>query len=117
MDRFKRQLCKAFEARLKGRKERVPDGGAAIIDMFLALSRARSYGAHGPNPIAWEALAAWAQVMRVPIEPHHADIIMALDGVWMDHAMNHKAAPEGVKVLPPISQHPISAALIDVVMR
>ncbi len=59
-DRFSRQLCKAFEARLKGQKARIPEGGAIILEMFAALSRARSYGAHGPNPISWQDMAAWS---------------------------------------------------------
>lgn len=42
---------------------------------------------------------------------------MALDEVWLKHIMQRSnTAPEGVKTLPPISQHPISAALLDVMM-
>lgn len=111
MARLRTQLCAALEARLKGQKVRVPDAGTELLSAFLALSRARSSGPHGPNPIAWEAIAAWAQVMRVPIEPHHAEIIMALDDVWMTRTM--RRGPEGVKTLPPVSKHPLSAGLLD----
>lgn len=111
MSRLRKQLCTALEARMNGQKARTPDAGAELLDAFLALSRARSIGPHGPNPITWEALAAWSQVMRVPIRPDHAEIIMALDDVWMTRTM--KRAPEGVKTLPQVSKHPISAGLLD----
>lgn len=113
MSRLRKQLCTALEARLTGQKARTPDAGAELLDAFLALSRARSIGPHGPNPISWEALAAWAQIMRVPIQPDHADIIMALDDVWMTHATRRSKAPEGVKTLPPMSKHPLSVGLMD----
>lgn len=59
-------------------------------------------------------MLAWSQIMRIPVEPHHADIIMSLDRVWLDDAYRtDKQAPAGVKTLPPVSQQPISAALLD----
>ncbi|RMC35357.1 hypothetical protein C9E81_08935 [Paracoccus alkanivorans] len=114
MSNLKTNLCKALKAHLTGGKARVPDGGREMLDAFQALSRARSWHQHGPNPISWEAMAAWSQLMRVPIEPHHAEIIMALDNVWLNHAMQRNNAPEGVKKIAPISEQPLSAALFDV---
>lgn len=114
MDRLKQQLCAALKASLDGRKVSFPEAGEALLSAFTALSRARSYHQYGPNPISWSDLAAWSQMMRVPIEPRHADIIMALDRVWIDHACRaDKQAPEGVKTLPPVSDQPISAAMFD----
>ena len=110
---LKTHLCAVLKARLTGQTARV-HMGAELLDAFVALSRARSYGMHGPNPITWEAVAAWSRLMRMPIEPHHADVIMALDEVWMTHAMQRDNVPDGVKKLPPISQQPLTAALFDV---
>lgn len=109
--KLKTQLCNTLQARLNGRKAKVPDAGREMLDAFLALSRARSWHAHGPNAITWEAIAAWSQLMRVPIQPRHAEIIMALDHVWITHITQRK--PEGVKALPQISSHPLSAELFD----
>lgn len=111
MDQLGKQLCGALEARLKGRQACVPDAGAGLLDAFLALSRARSCGPHGPNPITWEAIDAWSRVMRIPIGPNHAEIIMAMDDVWITHAMQR--APEGVKTLPPMSDHPLTKGVLD----
>lgn len=114
--KYKDHLCAALKAHLTGGKARIPAGGKGMLDAFSALSGARTWHSHGPNPITWEAMAAWSRIMRVPIEPRHAEIIMALDDVWMTHIMQRSAAPEGVKTLPPVSEHPINAALLDVTM-
>lgn len=111
MDKLGKQLCKALEASMRGKKVRTPDAGGELLDAFLALSRSRSIGPHGPNPITWEAVAAWSQTMRVPIQPRHAEIIMALDDVWLSNAT--KRAPEGVKTLPPISEHSLTKGVLD----
>ena len=117
MDRLKKQLCAALKARLAGGTSPLPEAGLPLMDAFGALSRARSSNPHGPNPITWEALAAWSQLMRVPLEPHHVDIIMALDAAWIEDAYRtDKQAPGGVKPLPPMSQHPINAALLDAML-
>ncbi|REF67402.1 phage tail assembly chaperone [Paracoccus versutus] len=116
MSRLKDQLCAALRARLAGKRVIAPEAGWPLLDAFQALSVARSYGSAGPNPISWAELAAWSQVMRRPIEPAHAEIIMDLDQVWLEHASRGGKAPEGVKALAPVSKHPISAALLDAVM-
>ena len=115
MTRLEKQLSAALKARLAGRKVPLPEAGRPLLDAFNALSRARSYNGAGPNPITWEALAAWSQMMRVPITPDHARIIMALDQVWLDAAYRPGAqAPGGIKTLPPVSRQPLTAALFDV---
>lgn len=115
MNRLEKQLCAALKAHLAGSKAPMPEAGQPLLDAFNALSRARSYNGTGPNPISWEALAAWSRIMRMPIEPRHAGIIMALDQVWLDAAYGPgRIAPEGVKTLPPVSAQPLTAALFDV---
>ena len=117
MNRLKQQLCAALEGRLQGQKVRVPDAGAELLTAFLALSRSRSYHASGPNPITWEALAAWSQMMRNPIPPHHAEIIMALDDVWMrDAARQMAGGGNGANTAPLVSSTPLSANLFDALM-
>lgn len=114
MNRLKDQLCAALKATLSGGKASFPEAGAPLLTAFSALSRARSYHTHGPNPITWEALSAYAQMMRQPLSPQHAEIIMAMDQVWIaDAYRTDKQAPEGVKPLPPVSDQPISAAMFD----
>jgi hypothetical protein len=114
MARLQKVLCATLEALLAGRKPRLPDAGLDILDAFLALSRARTYHASGPNPITWEAIAACSQLMRRPLPPHHAQIIMALDDVWMkDAARRMGAQAAGTPTAPMVSATPLSAGLFD----
>ena len=114
MARLEKVLCATLEALLAGRKSRLPDAGLDILDAFLALHRARTYHANGPNPITWEAMAAWSQMMRRPLPPHHARIIMALDNVWMKDAARRMGTQEtGRQAAPMVSATPLSAGLFD----
>ncbi|MFC0200835.1 phage tail assembly chaperone [Paracoccus rhizosphaerae] len=116
MAKLEKILCRTLEALLDGKRPRMPDVGGDILDAFLALSRARSYHQHGPNPITWEALAAWSQMMRRPLPPHHAEIIMALDEVWMrDAARRMGNAASGASPQPMVSDTPLSAGLFDAI--
>lgn len=118
MNRLKAQLCASLKAQLEGGKARIPEGAGPILTAFTALSRARSYNQFGPNPITWEAMAAWSQMMRVPLQPHHAEIIMALDEVWLTDAARRAdqvtgKTKDGVKIMQPISKQAISPAIMD----
>ncbi|QBX35087.1 hypothetical protein E4191_10515 [Paracoccus liaowanqingii] len=114
MSRLQRVLCASLEALLAGEKPRMPDAGGDILDAFLHLSRARSYHQFGPNPITWEAMAAYVQLSRRPIPPHHAEIIMALDDVWMRDAGKRMAGQtSGAPAVPMVSSTPLSARLFD----
>ena len=111
MRRLQKALCATLEAVLEGKKPRLPDAGSEILDAFMALSRARTYHAHGPNPITWEAMAAWSQMMHRPLPPHHAEIVMALDDTWMQNAARKMAG--GAATIPVVSSTPLSAGLFD----
>lgn len=111
MVNLQKTLCATLEAVLEGKRPRMPDAGAEILDAFMDLSRARTYHANGPNPITWEAMAAWSQIMRRPLPPHHAAIVMALDDAWMQHASRRMAG--GSATGPLVSNTPLSAGLFD----
>lgn len=112
MKRLEKTLCAALEALLAGKKTRLPDTGHEILDAFLALSRARTYHANGPNSVTWEAMAAYAGLMRRPIPPHQVQIIMALDDVWMRHA-SRQMGKEGTPTMGEIADKPMTPQLFD----
>ncbi|TNH41272.1 phage tail assembly chaperone [Paracoccus haeundaensis] len=116
MSNLENALCRTLEAVLEGKRPRMPDAGEDILDAFMALSRARTYHSHGPNPITWEAMAAWSQVMRQTLPPHHAKIVMALDDVWMQHAGRRVAGAAAAPAAPMVSATPLSAGLLDAMM-
>lgn len=77
--RLTRQLVEA----LRARPPIIPEAGRLVWRAFVALSRSRSYGAVGPNPISYLEIEAWCRLMRMPLEPHHVEMICALDQAWL----------------------------------
>ena len=116
MKRISSRLSDALVAHLEGGKPRAPEGSSVLWNAFMALSRARSCGPAGPNPISYPEIAAYAQLMRVPLEPHHVEALAAMDEVWMGRAYRGaKGVPEGAKALPPRSEHALTPAMFDLV--
>ena len=64
-----------------------PDVAHHIWDTFLSLHAGRSYGMSGPNPLSWGDIKAWCDLTGVHLEPWEADMLKALDMVWV-RAMN-----------------------------
>lgn len=115
-EHLKKHLCTAVTAALRGEKGSPPEAGLLLWNAFQGLTATRTYHPAGPNPIQPSEIAAWCQLHRLPLAPHHVDILLAMDQAWLDHAYAKARASEGVKALPPVSAHPISAALLDAVM-
>lgn len=110
-DRFVGRLVAALEAHLAtGAPVALPEGSRPLWAAFCALSQARSYGALGPNPIAFSEIAAWAQLTRTPLAPHHVEALRALDRAWIAAAISKV---EGGHAEQQNAPQPISAALID----
>ncbi|WP_420341720.1 phage tail assembly chaperone [Paenirhodobacter sp.] len=107
------QLCGVLRDQLQGKTRRPPEAGSLLWTAFLDLSERRVIGMAGPQPIQFSEIEAYAKLMCLPLAPRHVQIILALDAVWLDRANTRNKNPEGVKTLPHVSEHPISAALLD----
>lgn len=116
MFRLSRHLCAAVTASLRGDTSRPPEAGLPLWNAFQGLSATRTYHAAGPNPIQPSEIAAWCLLHRLPLAPHHVEILLAMDQAWLDHAYAAAKAPQGVKVLAPISKTPITAGLMDAML-
>jgi len=117
-DRLSRQLCDALTAHLRSKEApRLPDAGQALWKAFTALSAARGFHQYGPNPISFTEIEAWARLTRTPLQPHHVEIIRALDVVFLEHFAPGKRAPDGVKAIPHRSPHALSPELFDAALR
>lgn len=86
MNKLADRLSAALAANLGGGDARPPNGTAVLWNGFMALSRARSCGPFGPNPISYPEIEAWSHLMQVPLRPHHVEALVAMDNVWMDHS-------------------------------
>ncbi|WP_313349941.1 hypothetical protein [Paracoccus sp. (in: a-proteobacteria)] len=116
MDRLRKQLCAAVKASLAGQKVRLPEAGRALWNAFQGISGQRTYSMVGPNPIQPSGIDAWGRLMRLPLEPRHVAIIIAMDQAYLDHAYAAAKGPKGVKTLPPVSKTPLTAGLLDAVL-
>ncbi|GGO55198.1 hypothetical protein SAMN05444398_103271 [Roseovarius pacificus] len=113
MKRLEKSLCAALRDHLAGSSLRLQSEYLPIWDAFLALSRARSCGPTGPNPIGYPEIDAYARLMRLPLEPRHVACIAAMDRVWVDQVYRGRNVPEGVKVLPQRSGQALTPGLFD----
>ena len=64
----------------------VPEGLDLFLSLFGEISAARTYHAHGPNPISFAEIEAFARLHRWPLCAHHVRIIKAIDDAWLEHA-------------------------------
>lgn len=117
MSRLQKQMIAAMKAHLAGGERQLPAGSVILWNAFIALSRSRTSGPSGPNPISFPEIEAWSRLMRVPLEPHHVQIIIEMDREWMKHAYRDSSAPEGVKTLPRSSEHKLTPAMFDLALR
>lgn len=113
MNRLTEQLRFVLRAHLAGSAAQIPEAGIPLWLAFLHLSAARSVTMAGPNAIRFSEIEAYARLMRMPLAPHHVEVILALDAEWLNHAYAKAKAPEGVKTLPPLSKTPLSAGMLD----
>lgn len=111
MKRLQRQIIAALRSQLTGGSAKPPVAGVQLWNVFGQLSGQRTWHAHGPNPISFADLEAFCRLMRLPLEPAHIRIILAMDRVWLEHGLaklrTGKDAPRQV------SKAPMTVALFD----
>lgn len=61
-----------------------PEPVRYIWEWFCELARGRTMGPAGPNPITWEAIAAWAGLCRLHLDPLEVRLIMRIDAVFLE---------------------------------
>ncbi|WP_406736984.1 hypothetical protein [Thioclava sp. GXIMD4215] len=105
---LKKQLVQAVRDGRKG-KGRVPEAGAIIWEAFIALSMRRAHDQGIPNPISFTEIDAYCRVMRWPMEPHHVDMLLAMDDAWLATIQTGGKAKDMQK-----SAHGLTPDLFDV---
>jgi hypothetical protein len=89
-------LVSALRQRLAGGDLDVPEPGIILWNIFIALGATRTYHSAGPNQISYTEIDAYCRLHRWPLEPHHVDIIVALDAAWLEHAQRELRRPSGM---------------------
>lgn len=108
-------LCEELERSLASSSYRIrlPAGTELLWRWFADLNHCRTFGASGPDPIQYTAIEAYSRLTRWPIAAHHVEILLALDAVFLRHYAQRSQKLDGVKTLPPVSEVPLSAGLLD----
>lgn len=110
-------LCAELKRQLSAptlRGTQIPAGGELLWKWFMALHKTRQAGMNGPQPITYAEIAAYSRIYSLPIEPRHVAILIAMDQAYLETVYKKQPqAPEGVKVLPPVSSAPINAGAFD----
>lgn len=87
-----------------GGRPRLPAGGELYWQWFADLHRARTWHMAGPNSISYVDIESYSRVMRWPLQPHHVEVITAMDKAFLAHyAASHARAADGAK---PARQRP-----------
>lgn len=113
MSRLQRQIIAALRSQLAGGRQRPPEAGVPLWNAFGHLSGHRTWHAHGPNPISFADLEAYCRLMRLPLEPAHVRILLAMDRVWLEEALV-KLRP-GTEVARPVSSATMTPELFDAI--
>lgn len=110
-------LCAELKRQLEGkgvRDTRIPSGGELLWKWFMDLHTTRQGGMAGPQPLTYADIVAYSHINRQAIEPRHVATLIAMDQTYLETVYTKQApAPDGVKVLPPVSKAPLTAGLID----
>lgn len=69
-----------------------------IWGWFWQIHRGRSHGMAGPNPITWENILAWRDLLEIQIRPIEIEIINEMDSVYLKYISDrHKKNRKGKK--------------------
>lgn len=115
--RLQKQLVATLRSQIAGGTERPPEAGALLWNAFNQLSRQRGWHQHGPNPIPVSEIEAYCRLMRLPLEPRHVAVILAMDRTWMDHIHSTMKPNSDKSVMRDLSRHPLTPALMDAMFK
>ena len=60
-----------------------PDVAAHIWATFIELHDGRTYGMSGPNPLSYEGIQAWSNLVGLELLPWEIELIKSLDNLWI----------------------------------
>lgn len=115
LGRSKARLVAALKDHLAGKPLRIAEPDRLIWDIFARLCATRTYHAAGPNPISYAEIEAFCRIERLPLAPHHAALVRALDEAWVAHALARIGNVSTTVDRSPAVSQPINPAAFDAV--
>lgn len=116
-DRLERQMVDALKRHLATRKPVVvPEAGRLLWRLFVEIGATRTMHSAGPNPISYAEIMGYSQINRWQLQPHHVELIRALDDAWLQHTYSRPgSSPNGGSILSDGSGQSINPAAFDAV--
>lgn len=65
----------------------MPDALRYLHTWFEELSRSRTVGMNGPDPITYPLVDAWSRLTDRRPDPHEIEALFILDAAWRSSAM------------------------------
>lgn len=56
-----------------------------IWGWFWQIHKGRTYGMSGPNPLTWENIKSWRDLLEIQIRPIEIEIIYEIDSVYLKY--------------------------------
>lgn len=78
----------------------LPPEAAHVWSDFLRLSRKRTHGMNGPNPITYREMSDYEQRFGITLSEEGAQIIDALDEAYLLHAAERSAPTSATPLTP-----------------
>lgn len=106
-----RLLIKAMKEQMAGKRSQLPVHLVPIWQAFCDLTRTRRYNDYGPEAITYQEIAAYRDLMGVPLQPHHVKTIMSMDAEWLQQARAVKES--GAAPMPKVSNFAVTPEIFD----
>lgn len=58
---------------------------AHIWEWFWQINKGRTYHMSGPNPITWQDIEAWSNLLSTQIQPIEVEILKEIDSVYLEY--------------------------------
>jgi hypothetical protein len=62
-------------------QKKCPELLAYLLEAYASIARTRPISEHGLAPISFAEIGAWAELVRIPIEPWEVSVLVRLDRV------------------------------------
>lgn len=85
MKRLERLMCAVLRRHMTtGARPVVPIAGVPLWQVFAAISPGRFWSEAGPHALSIREILDQGQMMGLPLELRHVEVIRALDTVWRE---------------------------------
>ena len=103
MKKLERLMCAVLRRHMTtGARPVVPIAGVPLWQVFAAISSGRFWSDASPDALTTREILDQGQMMGLPLELRHVDVIRALDAVWREMVAKGKTGGRLPELTPEI---------------